>query len=477
MLFPKTIKLVLAIALVSALVTVFSSTINNGRTAAKNPITRKMLRRHDKTKGPPTSAETAFLRSQEQVKEEQQIIPPRTFKMRDFKDMPLAVSKVKNLESDTWHQDLQIEVKNISTKPIYSILAHLQFPDDKVSDGVSGINLRFGERKYIDIRRVGDPQDPHLNPGDTYVFTIPERARKGLKIQHERAAENFKRLELHFGVISFGDGTGFEVGDFTDYRSIRIPAQNKNHHATRLSRFRVRSPPQDGCGSCSRYVGDPEPRQVCFNTYTNEYCDSDLATTAPWARCRRKMNEYWDCDGDGIKECYNEIIYDSEYCPGYSPTPTPTPTPSPSPSPSPVCDPAKKPNNSNCYCSPPILPGGDPYWSCWCSSGEFADYVKFPGTPGWGGCDPNKSYNNGGDCCICFPQQCPDGSAPNKYNCECPTPETPTPTPTPQGGGGGNVTPEYHQSCVDYDWVYWVSYDGGRTWNYDHSEYAGCFFF
>jgi hypothetical protein len=62
---------------------------------------------------------------------------------------------------------------------------------------------------------IGDPQDPHLNPGDTYVFTIPENLKKGLKVHHEKSPEAFKRLELHFGVISFGDGTGFEVGEFT----------------------------------------------------------------------------------------------------------------------------------------------------------------------------------------------------------------------------------------------------------------------
>jgi hypothetical protein len=255
MLSTTTIKLILAIALVATVVTALTKTLNSGRTAAKNLITRKILRRHNKTKGPPTATETSLLRPQEQQKKETQK-KQRTLKMRDFKDIPLAVSKVKNIESDTWHQDLQIEVKNTSSKPIYSILADLQFLDDKVPDGVSGIVLKFGERKYVDIRRLGDPQDPYLNPGDTYVFTIPEQARKGLKIQHERASENFKRMELHFGVISFGDGTGFEAGDFTNYRSGLIPAKSKNHHPILPSGLRLRFPGQHECGLCDRNMID-----------------------------------------------------------------------------------------------------------------------------------------------------------------------------------------------------------------------------
>ena len=149
--------------------------------------------------------------------------------------MPLKVKKVKNLQSDTWHKDLEIEVENIGTKPIYSILVYLEFPEYKLRDNRDhGIVLEYGERKYIDIRAIGDPQDPHLNPGDTYIFTIEEKYRGGLKIHHEKAPEDYKRLDLHFGVISFGDGTGFHVQRFLDYRTKTSPSvANKHHHGGR----------------------------------------------------------------------------------------------------------------------------------------------------------------------------------------------------------------------------------------------------
>jgi len=328
----KGIKLTLAIALLVSLVVVLGLTFNVGRTAAGNPIRAKLLRKKDDTKRNPSGPELALLRRQIPEKKE------RTFKARDFKDNPLIVRQVRNLQSDTWHKDLEIEVKNISTKPIYCILAYLQFPDDPVSgNGVSGFTVVYGERKYIDLRRVGDPQDPHLNPGDTYVFTIPEKMKKGLKVQHEKSPNNFNRLELHFGVISFGDGTGFAAEEFRDYRAIKLnPVTNKNHHVSRTSLLKPRSPPQSGCGPCARYVMDPQPYQTCWNYQADRACDTDLATTESWAPCNITIGNFFDCDGDGVKECAHDKIVPSAACPGYGPTPTPTPTASPSPSPSPT---------------------------------------------------------------------------------------------------------------------------------------------
>lgn len=223
----KGIRLTLAIALVLSLVVVLGLTINVGRTASGNPIRAKLLRKKDDDKRNPSGQELAALRRQNRLNTE------RTFKTRDFKDMPLAIRRVRNLQSDNWHKDLEIEVRNTSAKPIYSILAYLEFPDDKVEgNGVSGIAIVFGERKYIDLTRIGDHQDPHLNPGDTYVFTIPEKLRKGLKVQHARSPQAFKRLELHFQLISFGDGTGFLVDEPADTRMRKSSSGGiKNHHA------------------------------------------------------------------------------------------------------------------------------------------------------------------------------------------------------------------------------------------------------
>jgi len=157
-------------------------------------------------------------------------------------------------------------------------------------------------------------------------------------------------------------------------------------------------------------------------------------------------------------------------CIGPPPTPSPSPTPGASPSPQPTCDPAAKPNNSNCLCN--VITGPLPgtstaHWECTCLSGAggTANNLLFPLSTG---CDPSKSVNDGHDCCVCLQQTCPDGSQRDKYTCECPTP-----TPTP-GGGGGSM---FAKGCIDYYWVWLVSYDGGQTWYIYDETYAGCFDF
>ncbi|HJQ33284.1 MAG TPA: hypothetical protein VJ866_13940 [Pyrinomonadaceae bacterium] len=43
------------------------------------------------------------------------------------------------------------------------------------------------------------------------------------------------------------------------------------------------------------------------------------------------------------------------------------------------------------------------------------------------------------------------------------------------GGGGGGGDPGYYDSyCTPYYWVYYVSWDGGKTWDIVNVEYAGC---
>ncbi|MDQ1636854.1 MAG: hypothetical protein QOF62_193 [Pyrinomonadaceae bacterium] len=145
----------------------------------------------------------------------------RKFKVKEFKDMPVAV-KVKNLQSKTWHKDLEIEVKNISDKPIYFILAYLIFPDDKVADGEVGIPLTFGKRENIQIIQIAEPGDPHIEPGEVYAFTIPEPFRTNFEGRHKRYPNLDKNLLLRFAVISFGDGTGFEVGEPRDLRGRKV---------------------------------------------------------------------------------------------------------------------------------------------------------------------------------------------------------------------------------------------------------------
>lgn len=55
--------------------------------------------------------------------------------------------------------------------------------------------------------------------------------------------------------------------------------------------------------------------------------------------------------------------------------------------------------------------------------------------------------------------------------------DSPYPPPPPSGGGsggGGYDGGGGYYSCTDYYWYYYESYDGGQTWDFVDSEYAGC---
>ncbi len=101
--------------------------------------------------------------------------------------------------------------------------------------------------------------------------------------------------------------------------------------------------------------------------------------------------------------------------------------------------------------------------------GEYNTVVGRPTTPS--PCDSNKlqsadyPYCNppvNGSCVIWDPNPCTCnqyfgglGGDPNIY------PET-------GGGGYGGY------SCTPYYWLYFTSYDGGETWQFDDISYAGC---
>ncbi len=213
-----TIKLILAARAVIGLVVIVGAKVNSGTAAAPPaPITRQIMRRKDRSKLRASANEIAEVRRKAQDKEK------RTLTTREFKDMPLKYHVIRNVESETWYKDLQIEVKNIGTKPIYGILAFLEFPDHKPLGRDIGFPLSFGEVKYWDVGVLADPQDPHLDPGQTYVFTIPPKNARTLGRKHERAPEEFKKLDFHITVISFGDGAGFEAGTPLDLKKTKQP--------------------------------------------------------------------------------------------------------------------------------------------------------------------------------------------------------------------------------------------------------------
>lgn len=144
----------------------------------------------------------------------------RKLRILRMQRMPVAVTAVRNLQAETWYKDLEIEVKNISDKPIYHLSLLLTFPDDYSDRSkIALISLEFGSPQYLDIRAVGNASDPHLKPGEAGVLKISEWYWEILRRRQERFPERLRSFVMSIGFFSFGDKTGFKSGPgWADYR-------------------------------------------------------------------------------------------------------------------------------------------------------------------------------------------------------------------------------------------------------------------
>jgi hypothetical protein len=141
--------------------------------------------------------------------------------------VPLSISAVKNLEKDNWLEDIEIEIKNDSNKPIYYLSISLHFPDlprSTEADGISrdyGMLLSYGRGNLLQSGRFATASDLAIPPGRTYTFKINEAYRKGLLSylsKNNLSISVIKNIDIRIGSISFGDGTGYVGGAPTSFQ-------------------------------------------------------------------------------------------------------------------------------------------------------------------------------------------------------------------------------------------------------------------
>lgn len=262
----------------------------------------------------------------------------RRIKQKRFRDMPVVVTKVINLDAEdegTWFRDLGIEVKNVSSKPIYLLLIGLQFPDITVPGADSvGFSMHYGSRRLSNFEQErASSSDIALKPGETYIFRIPEGRVRGLASMKRRlklSSEQIGNMIVHIRVVSFGDGTGYQENYFRDARgktSRNIPPKYPLLQKTRYSSDPTNAVTQDSCGICARHYYVDDTNYHCTVT-GGVVCELNHASTDSTSRCTLRRDETFECQDTG-EFCYDDVIYESASCP--QPTPPPTPTPDPTP--------------------------------------------------------------------------------------------------------------------------------------------------
>jgi hypothetical protein len=208
----KRISLALLTALVVSAATIVMPRPGHGQSPAKpKGLSVKVLRRKGDFSLLPTAQEAAAAQKarEREVKDEIPAHVPIKIKLRNE-------GKVKDLDNDNWLADLEIEVRNTGTKPIYFLRLGMSFVDVKRDSGYEiGYAFVYGRMDLIDIGNRAGPEDVPLLPGETYVFKLHEEYVKGWNWYRTRVEvkPQPKKIRVYLSVLNHGDGTGYVGSD------------------------------------------------------------------------------------------------------------------------------------------------------------------------------------------------------------------------------------------------------------------------
>lgn len=136
------------------------------------------------------------------------------------KHLPIKVKvkkpeKLKDAENEDWLGELEVEVTNTGTKPIYYLNISVYLPDVFAPSGLNNaFRLKYGRDGLFSLSEPVRPDDMPIQPGGVVVLRVHENsveAWKLLRAGGERTKP--KKIEFRFNDLNFGDGTGFLGSD------------------------------------------------------------------------------------------------------------------------------------------------------------------------------------------------------------------------------------------------------------------------
>ncbi|HEX8147048.1 MAG TPA: hypothetical protein VF591_07715 [Pyrinomonadaceae bacterium] len=144
----------------------------------------------------------------------------REVKEKIPKHLPIKVKvkrpeRLKDAENEDWLGEVELEVTNTGTKPIYYLHISVYMPDVFAPSGRNyGYGFEYGRVELISFGEPVRPDDVPIQPGGVVVLSVPAGEAEGWKRGRAKGEmTNPKRLEFIFDVLNFGDGTGFVGSD------------------------------------------------------------------------------------------------------------------------------------------------------------------------------------------------------------------------------------------------------------------------
>jgi hypothetical protein len=168
---------------------------------------------------------------------------PRTLEILDVGyRLPIEIAAVRNLrKKEHWLRDLELEIRNVSSKPIYGVYFLLLLLDDKGPSGVPvGFYLEYGRSELLHPSVNASAGDKPFGSGETVIIKAEKRVWEGYEMRlanknvPEQASYNLRMIVT---AITFGDGTGFINGGvpypdrpprrLRPYQYVRVPIDSK----------------------------------------------------------------------------------------------------------------------------------------------------------------------------------------------------------------------------------------------------------
>ncbi len=278
----KSLKRIWLFLIVASIASVFVLVVvvvaHSGNPAVGPERKVRVLRRKDQLQSKPTQKEIAVANGQD--KEE------RSLENKIPKHLPIKIKikadkekQFKDLDNDKWASDLEIEVTNTGTKPIYGLTFLLLLPENIINAGRQLFSIHFGRIEfsmYRDTLEIAKPEDVSIKPGETSVFKIPYGQSKGWELLRTRNGfPQPRKIVLEVEQISFGDGTGFRGIEGTAWppdkkvsinrcRPEAIKSFAKTHHSK--SKNDVAAVAVDCCPSGCNWLQQYDSETACYAT-------------------------------------------------------------------------------------------------------------------------------------------------------------------------------------------------------------------
>lgn len=140
--------------------------------------------------------------------------PTREYQLEKqvFPDNVVEIRAVRNLQSTHFPSDLEVEVKNISGKPLYHVYFVLRF-----KNSIAGVPLEYGNSHLVDLANLPSKEDRPIEPGANQILRVPRSIGLGTETaiaEGRLPLEATLNFTLIFQTANFGDGSGYILKDY-----------------------------------------------------------------------------------------------------------------------------------------------------------------------------------------------------------------------------------------------------------------------